>query len=118
MSDPTVIAAVSAAAALAAAVITAIVGRRSATDALKVDVFEASLRGLQSVMEAQDKRIGDLERQLGAVQSALLTEQQEHASTHELLQLALRHIRDMLRWLGGDHTAEPPAVPEELSHQL
>lgn len=113
-----IIAAVSAAAAVTAAVITAAIGRRSASDANKVDIFEASLAGLQSVLEAQDKRIGDLENELGSVKLSLVSEQREHSATRELLRIALKHIRDMIGWLGGDRTADPPAVPDELTHAL
>ncbi len=118
MSDPVVIAAVSAAVALAAAAITAILGRRSASEANKIDAFEASLTGLEKVVEAQDTRIASLERELGTVKTALVSEQRQHAETRELLRIAMRHIRDMLSWLGGDRSNDPPAVPDALTHQL
>ncbi len=118
MSDPAVIASVSAAAALAAAVITAILGRRSSSEANTIDRFEASLAGLKTIVDAQGRRIDDLEQELTTVKSSLVDEQKQHAATRELLRIALRHIRDMLSWLGGDRAADPPIVPDELTHQL
>lgn len=112
------IAAVSAVSALAAAVVSALIARRSAGDANRIDAFEASLAGMEKVAAAQDKRIGALERELETVKGALLVEQQQHSATRELLRIAMRHIRDMLSWLGGDRNVAPPTVPDELMHQL
>jgi hypothetical protein len=118
VSYPAVVAAVSAVAAIAAAVITAILGRRSASEANRIDAFEASLDGLGKVVEAQDKRIKSLESELGTVKTALVDEQQQHGATRELLRLALKHIRYMRAWLAGDRSGEPPWVPDELNAHL
>jgi septal ring factor EnvC (AmiA/AmiB activator) len=118
MSDPVLIAAVSAVAAVAAAVVTAMIGRKNVRDTNRVSEFEAALAGLEAVIAAQGKRIGDVEAELQTVKTALVTEQQQHSETRELLRVAMRHIRDMLSWLGGDRTAAPPPVPDELTHQL
>lgn len=139
MSDPAVIAAVSAAAAIAAAVITAFLSRRSASEANKIAseankiaAFETSLDGLSKVVDGlskvvdaqgkvvvtQDGRIESLERELGTVKTALVEEQQRHGVTRELFRLALKHIRYMRAWLDTDRSAEPPWVPEELHPHL
>ena len=88
---------------------------------------------MEKLVAAQDKRIGALERELQTVKDALMDEQRQHAATRELLRIAMRHIRDMLSWLGSarlgsarlgsarlssDRAADPPPVPEELTHQL
>lgn len=73
---------------------------------------------MEKLVAAQDKRIGALERELQTVKDALLVEQQQHAATRELLRIAMRHIRDMLSWLVSDRGGDPPAVPDELTHQL
>lgn len=111
MSDPAIVAVVSAVAALAAAVVTAVLGRRSAREANEVNRFEASLAGLET-------RIESLERELQTVKTALVAEQQQHAATRDLLRIAMKHIRDMLSWLGGDRRVAPPDVPDELTHHL
>lgn len=129
MSDAVVIAGVSAAAALIGAAITSVVGavyaRRSARDATRVNEFEAStarleaaVAGLEKLAAGQDKRISALERELDSVKTSLVAEQQQHAETRELLRIAMRHIRDMLAWVGGDRSSPPPRVPDELTHQL
>lgn len=118
MSDPAIVAVVSAVAALAAAVITAVLGRRSASEANKIDMFEANLNGMEKIVEAQGLRIESLEREVDTVKRALVTEQEQHAATRELLRIAMKHIRDMLSWLGGDRRGAPPEVPDELTHHL
>ncbi len=56
---------------------------------------------MEKLVAAQDKRIGALERELQTVKDALMDEQRQHAATRELLRIAMRHIRDMLSWLGS-----------------
>ena len=118
MSDAVVIAAVSAVSAVIAAITTGLFARRSAGDANRIDAFAASLAGMEKLVSSQDKRIDTLERELETMKGALEREQQQHAATRELLRIAIRHIRDMLSWLGGDRAAAPPPVPDELTHQL
>lgn len=118
MSDPAVVAVIAAVSAVVASVVTGILARRSAHEANRVDAFEASLAGLESVLKAQGHRIAALELELGTMKTALVQEQQQHASTRELLRIAMKHIRDMLSWLGGDRRTDPPPVPDELTHQL
>lgn len=118
MSDPLIIAVVAAVASIGGMTITAVIGRRNARDANRVDEFEAALAGLKEVIAGLRVRVGDVETELGTVKVALVAEQQQHAATRELLRIAMRHIRDMLSWLGGDRHAAPPTVPDELTHQL
>lgn len=118
MSDTVIIASVSACAAVIAAVVTAVLGRRNVRDTNRVDEFEAALAGLKEVIAAQGKRLEAVETELGTVKSALVAEQAQHNETRELLRIAMRHIRDMLSWLGGDRKADPPPVPDQLTHQL
>lgn len=118
MSEPVITTVIAALAAVISAVITAMLARRTGVDNNRVDAVEATVNGMEKLNEALDKRIGALERELATVKDALLKEQEQHAATRELLRIALRHIRDMLSWLGSDRGAEPPAVPEELTHQL
>ncbi len=118
MSDAVLVTGVSAVSAIIAAVVTGWAARRTAADAHRVDAFEASLTGMEKLIAAQDIRITALERELVTVEEALIAEQLQHAATRELLRIAMRHIRDMLSWLGGDRSSVPPAIPEELTHQL
>lgn len=125
MTDAVIIAGVAAVASVIGAAITAILGRRNVHDANRVDEFEATIdgmkeiiAGLKEVLTAQGVRLSGVEEELGTVKTALVTEQKQHSETRELLRIALRHIRDMLVWLGGDRDTEPPAVPDELTHQL
>jgi hypothetical protein len=122
VSDAVLIAGVAAAASVSGAVFTAAMAswstRKTAGDANRIEGVEVAVGGMEKLVAAQDKRIGSLEREVEIVKGALLDEQQQHAATRELLRIAMRHIRDMLSWLGGDRTAEPPNVPDELTHQL
>lgn len=118
MSEPVITAAVSAAAAIIAATIAAVLARRTGVDNNRVDAVEVAVGGMEKLVDAQEHRIGALERELQTVKDALMVEQQQHASTRELLRIAMRHIRDMLSWLGSDRGSAPPAVPDELTHQL
>lgn len=126
MSDTAVIvAALAALASIVAATVAAILTRRSASEANKIDAFEASLDGLGKVVEAQgrviadqDRRIESFERELGTMKTALVEEQQQHGRTRELFRLALKHIRYMRAWLDTDRSTEPPWVPEELHQHL
>lgn len=118
MSDTVLGAGVAAVSAVIAAVVTGWAARRGAADANRVDAFEASVTGLEKLVAAQDVRITALERELSTVKAALLVEQQQHSGTRELLRIAMRHIRDMLAWVGGDRSSPPPRVPDELTHQL
>lgn len=122
----------SAAATVITGIVAAVVGwrssrvvARSSRDANRIDEIEMVLSGMEKLAAAQDARIAAqdiriaaLERELATVKDALLVEQQQHAATRELLRIAMRHIRDMLSWLGSDRGMEPPAVPDELTHQL
>lgn len=110
--------AIAAVAAVVSAIITAVLARRTGAATNRVDAVEVTVTGMEKLVAAQDKRIGSLERELVTVKDALLVEQQQHAATRELLRIAMRHIRDMLSWLGSDRGSEPPAVPDELTHQL
>lgn len=118
MSEPVVTTAIAAIAAVISAIITAVLARRTGAATNRVDAVEVTVTGMEKLVAAQDKRIGSLERELATVKDALLVEQQQHAATRELLRIAMRHIRDMLSWLGSDRAAAPPAVPDELTHQL
>lgn len=109
--DPAVAALVAAVIAALAAIVTAVLSRRSSQEANKVDQFQA-------ITDALEKRIEVLERELGTVKTALVDEQTRHGETRELLRVAMKHIRDMLSWLGGNRAAEPPTVPDALTHQL
>lgn len=118
MSEPVVTTAIAAFAAVISAVITAVLARRTGAANTRVDAVEVTVNGMEKLVDAQDKRISGLERELVTVKDALLVEQQQHAATRELLRIAMRHIRDMLSWLGSGRGTEPPAVPDELTHQL
>jgi septal ring factor EnvC (AmiA/AmiB activator) len=118
VSDTLVIAVVSAVAAVTAATLTAVIGRRNVRDTTRIDEFQAALAGLKEVIAAQGVRLESLESDLVAVKTALVDERKQHNETRELLRVAMRHIRDMLSWLGGNRADAPPTVPDELTHQL
>lgn len=117
-NDPLIIAVVAAVASIGGMTITAVISRRNARDTNRIDEFEATLAGLKEVIAGLRVRITDVETELGTVKTALVAEQQQHAATRELLRIAMRHIRDMLSWLGGTRVTDPPPVPDELTHQL
>lgn len=118
MSDPVLGAAIAAVSAVAAAMITAWLARRQARDNNRIAEIDANLAVMNELNGCLEKRVEALERELATVKDALLKEQEQHAATRELLRIAMRHIRDMLSWLGSDRAGEPPEVPDELTHQL
>lgn len=94
-----------------ASLLTAIVNSWAGRARVRVDRFEAEVAALNI-------RINDLKDQVAKVEASLATEKTEHRATSRRLRLALRYIRDMLSWLGGDRAAEPPSVPIELADEL
>lgn len=132
MSDAVLVAGVTSATSVITGIVAALTAwrasraaSRSSKAANRIEEIEVALSGMEKLTAAQDRRIAAqdlriaaLEQELQTVKTALVAEQQQHAETRELLRIAMRHIRDMLSWLGSDRGSEPPAVPDELTHQL
>lgn len=84
---------------------------RAAREANSIDRFEAFVRALEG-------RVSDLERELGIVKRALVTEQAAHRRTQDALRLALRYIRELVGWARGAQDAPMPQPPPELEAEL
>lgn len=98
-----------------AAIVGAVLSRRSASESNAVSEFKETIAGMKALQERQDERIGALELELTTVKTAWAEEQRGHRTTRGLFRVATRHIRDLMAWLDGERFAEPPSVPEQLS---
>lgn len=94
-----------------ASLLTGIVNSWAGRARVRVDRFEAEVAALNI-------RINDLKDQVAKVETSLATERTAHETTQRRLRKALGYIRDMLSWLGGARTTEPPSVPLELADEL
>lgn len=97
--------------AIIAAIIAGVVNHLNNKAAVRVDQFEA-------ITGALNKRIDDLQEEVGRLSDKLDTEQRQHHETKRRLRAALRHIRAMMAWLGTDRGSDPPDVPRELVDEL
>jgi len=100
-----ILSAISALCAVAVGALTSRQQRVNAHEANEIDRFEA-------ITAALERRVSDLEKELGRVKSALGAEQNEHRRTREDLRQALRYIRELIRWGQGQPYEMPPPPPE------
>lgn len=80
-------------------------------EANDIDRFEA-------IVKALEYRVDSLERELGTVKQALVTEQGEHAHTRKIRDAALRFIREVLSWHDKGAVEPPPTPSAELLAEL
>jgi len=106
-----ILSAISALCALAIGALTSRQQRVNVHEANEIDRFEA-------ITTALERRVSDLEKELGRVKSALDAEQNEHRRTREDLRQALRYIRELIRWGQGATNELPPSPPPELAIEL
>lgn len=80
-------------------------------EANDIDRFEAIVRALEG-------RVTDLERELGNVKQALVSEQGEHAHTRRTRDISLRYNREVLTWQERGNGDLMPAPTPELLEEL
>lgn len=93
------------------AVISAAINALSNRRQVRADEFKA-------IVEALNKRIDDLQKEVDVLKRDLGDERRAHENTRYRFRLALKHIRAMWDWLRTDRTTPPPEVPAELAGEL
>ena len=96
---------------LVAGIVTSTHQRGVSREANEIDRFEA-------IIMAHGRRITDLEKELGIVKRALISEQLAHRRTQDGLRSALRYIRELITWARGTQTMPMPSPPAELESEL
>lgn len=86
-------------------------GHSNTRDANSIDRFEA-------IVVALEGRVSDLERELGNVKQALVTEQGEHTHTRRIRDTSLRYIREVLTWRDRRIEGPMPSPSSELQAEL
>ena len=97
-------------------ILTAAIQMRLNHSAVQVDQFNA-------IVDAQNKRIDELHRQIGELKANLHGEMREHNETKRRYRITLRYIRDLRDWLnssGVAHLANTavPGIPSEVQDDL
>lgn len=86
-------------------------GHQVQAKAVEVDEFD-------KINNAQNRRISDLEKDVGTLKLELSIEKDGHKVTRKLLGIALRHIRAVQGWSTTDRSTPIPEPPTELTDQL
>lgn len=78
----------------------------------------SNVRALKSDVVELKERVDDLETSLEREREGHEATRALLGDTQRLLTAALRHLRELWRWIHNGHNSEPPDIPEELRDEL